>query len=131
LNVALTDCAALIVTVHVAAVPLQPPPFQPANVEPLLGVAVNVTEAPELKFAEHVAPQLTPPVLLVTAPPPDPAGVTANAYVISVNAAVTDCAALIVTVQVIAVPVQPPPLQPANVDPLFGVSAKVTAVPEL
>jgi hypothetical protein len=48
LNVAVTDCAALIVTAHVAAVPLHPPPLQPANVEPLLGVSVNVTGVPEL-----------------------------------------------------------------------------------
>jgi hypothetical protein len=45
-NVAVTDCAALIVTVHVVAVPLQPPPLQPANVEPLPGVSVNVTDVP-------------------------------------------------------------------------------------
>jgi hypothetical protein len=47
-NVAVTDCTALIVTVHVVAVPLQPPPLQPANVEPLAGAAVNVTAVPEL-----------------------------------------------------------------------------------
>jgi hypothetical protein len=34
--------------VHVAAVPLQPPPLHPANVEPLFGVSVNVTAAPVL-----------------------------------------------------------------------------------
>ena len=36
--------------------------------------------------------------------------------------------ALSVTVQV-PVPVQPPPLQPLNVDPAAGVAVKVTTVP--
>jgi hypothetical protein len=42
--------------------------------------------------------------------------------------AVTAWAALMVTAQV-PVPVQPPPLQPVNVDPAAGVAVKVTAVP--
>ena len=40
----------------------------------------------------------------------------------------TDVAALIVTLHV-PVPVQPPPLQPVNVEPAAGVAVKVTAVP--
>jgi hypothetical protein len=70
-----------------------------------------------------------PPVLLVTPPLPVPPGATVKAYVISVNVAVTDCAALIVTVHVVAIPPQPPPAQPANVEPPLGVSVNVTDVP--
>jgi hypothetical protein len=47
LKVAVTDCAALIVTVHVVAAPEQPPPLQPVNAEPLLGASVNVTNVPD------------------------------------------------------------------------------------
>ncbi len=43
LNVAVTACAASIVTWQVP-VPEQPEPDQPVNVEPRAGVAVNVTE---------------------------------------------------------------------------------------
>src|SRR5258705_6177138 len=42
--------------------------------------------------------------------------------------AVTDCAPLIVTVQV-PVPEQPLPLQPVKVDPAAGVAVSVTTVP--
>ncbi len=42
--------------------------------------------------------------------------------------AVTVVAALIVTVQV-AVPEQPPPLQPEKVEPAAGAAVKVTEVP--
>jgi hypothetical protein len=73
LNVAVTDCAALIVTVHVAAVPLQPPPLQPANVEPPLGVSVNVTAVPAAKLFEQVPSQLNPPGEPLTPPLPLPA----------------------------------------------------------
>jgi hypothetical protein len=44
-NVALTEIAAFIVTVH-APVPLHPPPDQPLNVEPADGLAVSVTAVP-------------------------------------------------------------------------------------
>ena len=41
----LTDLSAVIVTVHVVAVPTHAP-FQPANVAPASGVAVSVTTVP-------------------------------------------------------------------------------------
>ena len=41
-NVAVTVVAAVMVTVHGPA-PEQPPPDQPVNVEPVVGVAVSVT----------------------------------------------------------------------------------------
>jgi len=43
--VAVTDVAAVTVTVH-APVPLQPPPLQPAKVEPADGAAVSVIVVP-------------------------------------------------------------------------------------
>jgi hypothetical protein len=62
--------AASIVTVQ-APEPAQAP-LQPANVEPEAAAAVSVTLVPPSKSAEHVAPQLTPPTLLVTVPEPVP-----------------------------------------------------------
>jgi hypothetical protein len=126
-NVAVTDWAALIVTVHVP-VPVQPPPLQPLNVEPAAGVAVKVTAVPLANPAEQVAPQEMPVGALVTVPLPAPALLTVSVKLCWANVAVTDWAALIVTVHV-PVPVQPPPLQPENVDPVAGVAVKVTAVP--
>jgi hypothetical protein len=42
------------------------------NVEPVAGVAVNVTAAPVVKDAEHVVPHAIPAGLLVTVPVPVP-----------------------------------------------------------
>ncbi|HKB49012.1 MAG TPA: hypothetical protein VKC57_15010, partial [Ktedonobacterales bacterium] len=42
------------------AAALQPPPLQPVKTEPPEGAALNVSEAPVLKLAAHVAPQLRP-----------------------------------------------------------------------
>src|SRR5437667_5342956 len=74
-KVAATEVAALTVTVQVP-VPAHPPPLQPANVEPVAAAAVKVTAVPLVYEAEHVAPQLMPPELLVTVPLPVPALVT-------------------------------------------------------
>jgi hypothetical protein len=54
-------------------------PLQPAKVDPVLGVAVNVTGVPLLKEAEQVLPQLRPAGLLVTVPLPVPALVIVRA----------------------------------------------------
>ena len=72
LNVAVTDLAASIVTVHVP-VPEQPAPLQPTKVEPTAGLAVRVTLTPWVKEATQVLPQLMPARLLVTVPllPPE------------------------------------------------------------
>jgi hypothetical protein len=80
LKVAVTVWLELNVTVHVVALPEQPPPEKPANVEPVAGAAVNVTCALVGKLAEHVAPQLIPVGLLVTVPVPVPAGVTVRIW---------------------------------------------------
>jgi hypothetical protein len=126
-NVAVTELAAVIGTVHMP-VPLQPPPpLQPVNVEPVAGAAVSVTVVPWPNVPVHVAPQSIPAGTDVTVPVPVPAFVTASAYVFSVNVAVTALAAVIGTVHV-PVPVQPP-LQPVNVEPVAGAAVSVTVVP--
>ena len=71
----MTVAFAFRVRVHVA-VPWQPPPDQPAKVEPEAAVAVSVSLVPELNDAEHVEPQLMPVGLLVIVPMPVPDFVT-------------------------------------------------------
>jgi hypothetical protein len=68
-NVAETLVFAFIVTVQ-APVPLHAPP-QPANRQPVAGVAVKLTCVPTPKLALQVAPQLIPDGELVTVPLPD------------------------------------------------------------
>ena len=80
LNVAVTERAAVIDTVHVP-VPVHAP-LQPANVEPDAGVALKVTTVPLLKEAEQVLPQLIPAGLLVTVP-------FAEEFLITLTASVT------------------------------------------
>src|SRR5438094_7936356 len=104
-NVALTVVAALTVTVQVP-VPTQPPPLQPAKVEPAAGAAVKVTAVPLANAAEQVAPQETPAGALVTVPLPAPALLTVSAHALHAELPISEVAALIVTVQVPA-PEQP------------------------
>ena len=68
------------------------------------------------------------PSLLVTVPAPVVDFVTVKLYT-GVKVAVTDVAAVIVTVQV-PVPEHPPPDQPEKVDPLVAEAVKVTDVPD-
>ena len=72
---------------------------------------------------------MIPAGALVTEPAPVPAFVTVSVCV-TVNVAVTDRSALIVTMQV-PVPEQPPPLQPVKVEPAAGVAVRVTTVPSV
>src|SRR5262247_4677060 len=125
-KVAVTDCAALIVTLQVP-VPVQAP-LQPVKVEPAAGVAVRVSTVPVVKEVEHVAPHVMPAGALVMVPLPAPVLLTVSAKPCSAKGAVTDCAALTVTVQV-PVPVQPPPLQPVKLEPAAGAAVSATAVP--
>ena len=76
-NVAVTEAAAFIVTVHVP-VPVHPPPLQPVKVDPAAGVAVKVTAVPLANEAEQVAPQEMPAGALETVPVPAPALVMAS-----------------------------------------------------
>src|SRR5439155_981985 len=126
-KVAVTPWAAVTVTVQVPA-PVQAPPLQPVKVEPAAGVAVKLTAVPLVKEAAHVAPQAMPAGALVTVPLPVPDLVTVSVKQLCMKVAVTGAAAFIVTVQG-PVPVQPPPLQPVNVDPAAGVAVSVTAAP--
>ncbi len=59
-------------TAHVA-VPLQPAPDQPANVDPAAGVAVSVTAEPSSNGPAQVAPQSRPAGAEETEPAPLPA----------------------------------------------------------
>jgi len=79
-NVAVTDRVALIVTEHVETAPLHAP-VHPENVEPVAGVAVQVTTAPEVNVALQVAPHEMPPLDEVTVPPPEPLRATESVYV--------------------------------------------------
>jgi hypothetical protein len=110
----------------------QPPlpehaPLQPANTEPVPGVAVSVTTVALSNASPHPAPQLTPAGLEVTLPAPDPAFEIVSANCFTLQVAVTLRARLIVTWQL-----PPPvhaPLQPANSEPVAGVAVSVTTVP--
>ena len=89
---------------------------------------MRVTAVPVVKEVEQVAPQATPAGVLVTVPLPAPDFVTVSAKDDCMKVAVTEVAAVIVTVQV-PVPLQPPPFQPVKVEPAAGVAVRVTAVP--
>jgi len=125
--VAVTDVAAFSVTAQVP-VPVHPPPLQPVNVEPVAGAAVRVTMVPVVNDVEQVVPQEMPAGELVTVPVPAPAVVTVSAKDDCTKLAVTVVAAFMVTVHV-PVPVQPPPLQPVNVEPAAAAAVSVTDVP--
>jgi hypothetical protein len=126
LNVAVTDRAALMVTVQGSA--LQSP-LHPANTEPTSDeTADSVTGVPSVNDVEHVLPQVMPAGLLVTVPDPVPIFMTERAYVgINVNVALTDFELSMMTGHV-PVPLHGLP-HPVNVDPLFGVALIVMVVP--
>jgi hypothetical protein len=126
-KVAVTVVAAVTVTAQVP-VPVQPPPDQLVKLEPADGEAVRVTAVPWPTVSVQSAPQLMPAGDDVTVPAPVPTLVTINGYVLSVNVAVTDAAAVIDTTQV-PVPEQPAPLQAVKVEPALGVAVRVTEVP--
>jgi hypothetical protein len=72
-KVAVTVLAVVIETVHVALVPVQPPPDQLVKVDPVAGVAVSTTLSLAANNAEQVVPQLMPAGAEVTLPVPVPA----------------------------------------------------------
>ena len=76
MKLAVTLLAAFMVTTQVP-VPLQAP-LQPLKVDPVPAAAVSVTDWPELKAAEQVAPQLIPLGALVTVPLPAPVLLTVS-----------------------------------------------------
>jgi hypothetical protein len=75
----------------------------------------------------QLAPHEIPAGFDVTVPPPLPAFATVSVNCLSVNIAVTDTAASIVTTQV-PVPEQPPPLHPLNVESLAAAAVNATIV---
>lgn len=126
-KVAVTLVSADSVTAQVP-VPLQPPPDHPVNVEPGDAVAERST-VPGLKLPEQVAPQSIPAGVDVTVPDPVPDFETVSTGLdAELNVAVTVVAPVMVTTQ-LPVPLQPPPAQPANVEPGDAVAVNVTTVP--
>ena len=119
--------AALSVTVQ-EPVPEQPPPLQPVKVEPAAGAAVKVTAVPLGNVPEQVVPHEMPAGALVTVPLPVPALLTVSVKDCNEKVAVTDLAALILTVQV-PLPEQPLPFHRLNVEPTAGTAVKVTEAP--
>ena len=124
---AVTACAALIVTVQVP-VPVQPPPLQPLKVEPAAGAAVKVTATPLSNVAEQFLPHETPAGALVTVPLPAPALLTVSVKDCMAKVAVTEEAPLSVTVHV-PEPLQPLPFQRLKVERAAGTAVKVMVVP--
>ena len=110
--------------------PWQAPP-QPAKLAPDAGTAVSVTVvfvAYSSSQSRLPLPQLTPGP--VTRPLPVTPRRTGTVPVALLKDAVAFCDALIVTVQVVEVPLHAPS-QPENVAPVSGVAVSVTKVPGL
>ena len=107
------------------------PPVQPTKDEFAPAVAVSITCVPAAKLALQTVPQLMPAGLLVTVPAPFPERLTANtgALWVRLKVAATCSLALSVTVQLVLVPLQPPPDQPAKDELLAAVAVRVTIVP--
>jgi hypothetical protein len=132
-KVAPTLLAAFIITLQ-APVPLHAP-LQPANVEPLAGVAMRDTELPCAKLALQVAPQLMPAGELATDPEPVPASETVSATCAGGGGGggtapllvETLSAPFTVSVHVEAVPLHAPPHPVKGVPSEVAVS--VTTVP--
>lgn len=128
-NVAVTERAEVIATLHVGAVPLQPFPDQPVKSDPSAGVAARSTVAPlgcvPLQPSVEPVVQASPPP--VTVPLPFPAVAMASGYAPGSNRAPTVFAEFIVNEQV-AVPVHVID-HPLNSDPPAGAAESVTAAP--
>jgi hypothetical protein len=115
-----------MVTVHVAPLAVSQP-LHPVKSESSAGDAVNVTVVPITYVPVQVVPQLIPAGLDVTVPWPRPVLPTVNVKVFSVNTAVTDRPALIVTLQV-APATESHPVHPAKFESAPGDAINVTAV---
>ncbi len=81
LNVAVTDCAWLIVTVPFATIDAGME--EPAYVDRSRAVWMRVTGVPETKFAEHVGPQLMPLASRSSVPEPAPDLVTVSVNMVA------------------------------------------------
>jgi len=82
-KLAVTAAFAASDTTHVlAAAAALHAPLQPANDEPLLGVAVSVTDVPISQSAEQTVPHAIPSGVLDTVPVPAPASMTESVAVL-------------------------------------------------
>ena len=127
-KVAVQPLASSIVTLVIAAIPLQSS-LQSSNVELGPGVAVSVTIVPtEYCSIQSVPGQSSMPAgFEVTVPDPVPLTVTASVLGgITSNVAVQLRAAFIVTLPSVQ---SAPPLHPPNVEPPSGLGMRVTIVP--
>ena len=128
MNAAVTERASVIETTQLP-VPEQAPD-QPSNCEPSTATAVRVTSLPASSSDEQVVPQLMPPPATVPEPAPVLATVSAYLIVVEENAAVTERAPVIETMQ-LPVPEQAalPPDQPSNFEPESATAVRVTSLP--
>ena len=124
-NSAPTERAAAIVTTQLP-VP-EHAPVQPLNCWPEAGTAASVTLLPCANNAVQALPQLMPAGLEPTEPLPPT--VTVNRWVTGTKVAETPRAAVIATVHVVALPLQPPPLHAENRKPLAAAAVRVTEAP--
>src|SRR5437764_11361680 len=126
-NLAVTDFAALMRTVHVSPDAVSQP-VQPVTSR--LGLAVSVTTVSMTYDAEQFAPQLMPDgfELTLPRPAPSPALLTVSVKRFRSKIAVTVRAAFIATVHVVAV-AESQPSHPAIVEFDAGVAVSVTEVP--
>ena len=108
-----------------APVPEQAP-VHPANVDPPDAVWFNVMTVPLFTLLVHVPVHPLKIVVVESDTEPLPLTISVTANCATLNVAVTDCAVLMLTMQG-AVPEQPPPLQPANVEAADeGMAVNVT-----
>jgi hypothetical protein len=127
-NAALTEVALDSVTLQVASVPVQPE-VQPVKRCFAAAWAVSLTWVPIGSDSLQSPGQLMPDGADSTLPLPSTLTLmAAMPDGVGVKLAVTLCALLIVTLQ-LPLPVQPAPLQPLKVKPLFGVAVSVTLLP--
>jgi hypothetical protein len=91
LKVAVTVVSAPSVIVQ-PPVPEQPPPDHPANTDPTVGFAVNLTAVPVAYAVVQVAPHVIAPSPLPTVPEPVPAFATVSVSVlVTVSSACSAC----------------------------------------
>jgi hypothetical protein len=122
-----TDFAALIITVQEAP-ETESHPLQLEKKDPVAALAVRVTTVPLSYWAEQVEPQLIPLGFEVTVPLPAPDLAMVSVKATWVKVAVTDFAALKLTVQE-APETESHPLQLEKTDPVAAVAVRVTTVP--
>jgi len=128
-KLAVTAVASFMLTVQVLAVPVHAP-LQPTNAEPATALAVNFTELPLLNTALQLVPHEMPAGEDVTVPLAVLTALSMATVSTSgrLKAAFTDRLAVMLTVQVLAVPVQPP-LQPVNVVSAPALAVRITDEP--